>query len=84
MDSYKVQSLKDQDASVAHFKFTALVTAKGVIKLTGLPLEAEITSEKKVEDETLVALLKLSISRKSKTNKKKVRARSLSTSPHTP
>lgn len=74
VDGYKVQVLKEADTVAAHYKFTALITAKGVIKLTGLPLEAEVQSEKAVQDAELSALLKQSISRKSKGNKKKAKA----------
>lgn len=74
VDAYKVQAIKEQDATVAHFRYTALVTSKGIIKLTGLPLEGEVVSDKKVEDKELVALLNQSVSRKSKANKKKAKA----------
>jgi len=58
---------------VAQFKFTVLMLPGGTMKVAGIPLSQEVTSEHKVEDPELSAILALSTNRKTqkKRNKKK-------------
>lgn len=71
VDGSKVIAEKDEAGVVAKFTFSVLVTERGPIKLSGLPLSAHIKSEKAPKDEELVKLLAQSVSRKSKKNKKR-------------
>merc|ERR1712098_669959 len=57
---------------VAQFKFTVLLLPGGTKKVTGFPLDPEAcASEKKVEDEELLALLRTSANPKKAKKKKK-------------
>jgi len=62
--------------TVAHFKFTALITANGTIKVTGLPADpSKWSSTHSVEDAEVKALLSSSTSSNSKKNAKKKAAK---------
>lgn len=57
---------------VAQLKFTVLLMPSGTLKITGLDVDTSlIASERAVEDEELIALLKQPIKRKSRRRKKK-------------
>jgi len=71
VDASKVVVEKDDEAIVAKFTYTVLVTERGPIKLTGAPLSAHIKSTVTPKDEDVVTLLAQSVSRKSKKNKKR-------------
>merc|ERR1719245_2753217 len=73
VEPHKVLSEKDDAANVAKFAFTVLVTERGPIKLTGLPVSEHIKCEKQVEDADLKKLLAQSVSRKSKKNKQRAK-----------
>ncbi len=61
---------------VVQFKSTVLLMPNGIIKITGLPLDTDIySSDVKIEDEKLAALLASSL----KPNKKKARKSKLTT-----
>jgi len=61
-----------KDHYVAHLKFTTLVMPNGPLKITAPTLDvAEIKSDNKLTDETLVKLLATSSKKKKKGNKKK-------------
>jgi len=64
--------LKERDDElVAHFKFTALLMPTGTVKITGLPFDAsKYSSEFKVTDETVKAVLNTSSGPKNKKKKK--------------
>ena len=70
-ESYPVLYEKEGEAC-AHFKFTLLMTKDGPVQITGneLPIEAEFSSEKKL-DEALDALVKDVTVKKKKKKKKK-------------
>merc|ERR1712241_284877 len=67
------QVLFDKEgAHVAHFKFTVLLMPNGPHKITGLPFdESLVKSEKSVQDEEIVKLLKTSANPKAARKKKK-------------
>ncbi len=62
--------------TVAHLKFTALITANGTVKITGLPLDtSKITSSHSIEDAEVKSLLTSSVSSNAKKNAKKKAAK---------
>jgi len=64
--------LYDKDGVVAHMKATVLVMPNGVDRITSGPADTQdIESDKKVEDEALLALLATSTKTNKKKNKKK-------------
>mmetsp|Transcript_15312 Transcript_15312/g.30083 ORF Transcript_15312/g.30083 Transcript_15312/m.30083 type:complete len:382 (-) Transcript_15312:25-1170(-) len=57
---------------IAHIKFTALLTANGTVKISGVPINIDqYKSEFKLTDEKYLALLQTSSKKKRRNNKKK-------------
>jgi curved DNA binding protein len=70
MKPYQVLYERDNEV-VAQFKSTVLVMPNGLLKVTGLPLDTEVySSEHKVDDEKLSALLASSLKPSKKKGKK--------------
>jgi hypothetical protein len=74
------QVLFDKEgAHVAQFKFTVLLMPNGPHKITGLPFdESLVKSDKSVEDEEIVKLLKTSANPKAARKKKKAAEKAVS------
>eukprot|EP01137_Pigoraptor_chileana_P009412 Opistho-2@57628 len=66
VEAFNVLYEKD-DELVAQFKFTALITANGTIRINGLPVDAALyKTEHAIQDEALKTLLASSANRKAK------------------
>jgi hypothetical protein len=64
--------LEKEGEVVAHLKYTVLMMASGVMKITDVPLDlTKIKTEKKIEDEEILKILSQSAGKKKKRNKKK-------------
>lgn len=72
LQPYPVLYEKDGEL-VAHFKATCLLVGAGVDKVTGMPVEG-VESDKKIEDEEVLALLATPLRKKKKNKKKKAQA----------
>eukprot|EP00471_Norrisiella_sphaerica_P011281 CAMPEP_0184493620 /NCGR_PEP_ID=MMETSP0113_2-20130426/26520_1 /TAXON_ID=91329 /ORGANISM="Norrisiella sphaerica, Strain BC52" /LENGTH=388 /DNA_ID=CAMNT_0026878949 /DNA_START=89 /DNA_END=1255 /DNA_ORIENTATION=+ len=71
VQGYPVLQEKEGEV-VAHIKFTALLMASGVVKISGLPVdESKIQCDKEVKDEEILKILATSVAKKKKKRNKK-------------
>lgn len=71
VQSYPVLSEKKNEF-VAQFKFTCLLLPTGTLRITGIPLDlSQFKSDKQIDDEDLLTLLKTSFGKKKRKRRKK-------------